>query len=322
MTILDEVLAFGTDARGRWRLLFLLATVFVAVSIVLYILAPRTYSASALIGPPEPTTADTLMGTSSSSTNSVARRLLGGGSATTNDHFQEYLQVLRSVRLANVLMERDHLLQIVYAARWDAQNHRWRPQGGLHVIISKIKGLIGLPVKDVPDVDDLKLFLDKSLRTSASSVQPTTLLTSTASSYWNVSLTYGDRETAEKILDLVLFEADQIIRDDMRRDVSARLVFLATEMPKVNASDQRDALIATLSGQEQLQMLLQADKRFASTLIDPPYAPSKPTQPGSPIGRIISALFAAFLSWAALIYLSKMYGPLRTIIDRIDRSQA
>jgi hypothetical protein len=140
------------------------------------------------------------------------------------------------------------------------------------------------------------------------------LLSGVSSTYSRVTFTYGDPQQAEKLLNLILHEADEIIRQDQRHDVSARMAFLGREIPTVTVSDQRESLIALLSNQEQLQMMIEADKRFASSLIDPPYASQWPTSPGPIVGHVAIAIVLSVFVWAGLVFAAMRFEPVRRFI--------
>jgi hypothetical protein len=103
-----------------------------------------------------------------------------------------------------------------------------------------------------------------------------------------------------RLLGLILREADDIIREDKRRDVAARIAYLNTALEHLSLADQKPELIDVLSQQEQEMMMIESDHLFASTLIDQPYAPLKPTAP-SPIVDSAIAFALACIAWLGIV---------------------
>ena len=282
---------FWPELWAHFRFFLISAVVFVVVIMAQYLSIKPSYTAIAVIGPPGPSPVNSFIGNTNA--NSVASRLLGGGGGgATNNVFQEYLQLLQSVRLAKVLIDKHHLLQTMHLGNWDKKNNRWRSSNTGFSVINELKHLLGRRIKDHPDVDDMVNILHGQLKVSVpgNSIGARLSPLQMASPYPTVSFVYDDPQKAEQILNLILLEADNIIREDMRRNVIARLTFLNAEAPKVTVSDQREALIAIESQQEQLLMMIEADQRFASTFIEPPYASLNRTSPGSPKLYVLAAL--------------------------------
>ncbi len=175
-------------------------------------------------------------------------------------------------------------MQRLYPERWDATSKSWKPPGLVRSIWIAVNHATGRNVSATPDADSVMNFFARNLYVSNGNKTSGSRVSSLLSdnSYPAISFTFKNPQEAEAILNIILKEADNIIRADLNRDVSARLAYLRNQTPNVVIADQREALIAVLSEQEQLQMMLAADSRFASTLIDAPYASDLPTSP-SPI---------------------------------------
>ena len=158
----------------------------------------------------------------------------------------------------------------------------------------------------MPDADSVMKFFGKYLYvtdgTKSSGSRVSSLLSD--NSYPEISFTFKDPKAAQSILGRILLETDNIIRADLERDVSARLAYLKAETPNVTVADQREALIAVLSEQEQLQMMLAADNRFASTLIDAPYASDVPSSPPPVWIMMLEGAVLALLVWMGVVYLA------------------
>lgn len=309
---------FFGELKRYWGLLGLILVLAVAITVVNYAVSPKAYSAVAVLGPPGPSpTGSLLSGIGGGSTASLASRVLGGGgSAGKSDSYQDFQQVLPSTRLAQTLLNRDQFVQSVFAGRWDAEAHQWKRPGALGKFKATIKTYLGIPVGEQPTVDDVDRFLDSRLKVSKTS-QASGGLLGGLSPYVQVSFAYSDPQQAERLLSQILSETDQIIRDDQRRNVKARINFLRGELAReALAVDERTALIAILSDQEHVLAMIEADQHFATTWIIPPYASQTPTSPSS-LGRSLAvAMFISLLLFLGLVYSSLYVERIHRLIHR------
>jgi hypothetical protein len=308
-----------------WRLYVVVMGVAVVFMLLSYVVVRPTYTAIATIGPPNPSPVSTLNATVNGGvggTSGMARRLLGGasGAGNANDPFMEYQQLLKSQRLLDELVARDHILPRVFYMQWDASTNTWKKPGLIHRMLVPVKELLHRPNSEHPDANSLRLFLDRSFSitpvTNARSISSLSL----GSSYVNVSLSFTDRHEAEVLLDTILRRADEIIRQEQLRDVTARIAFIKSELQRVTESEQREALIGILSGQEQLQTMMVADQRFASTLVDTPHAAPKPTKPQSPGTSFVFSAFVSLVIWVALVLAESKISFLHRFVARFRRS--
>ena len=277
--------------RTYHLLLWVLILLFVLGAFVFIGTASPTYTATAVIGPS--TSLDTL--TSANPLQQVARRIRGGGllgGGGGNESFDEFNALLGSTRLADRLSQVPGVMQAIFSDQWDAQGNRWIPPDD--GILNQVRRLLGRPIKPAPDVDDLKKFLGEHMISSVA----------LETGYATVTFKYGNHNQTERLLNQILLAADNIIREDKRRDVGARIGYLAHALADVTFADQKTAMIGTLSEQQQQMMMIQSDHRYASILIDPPHAPIRPTSPVPTIDLGGSVLLAIGV-WYLLVFLAK-----------------
>ncbi len=313
---LGEMLSLGRlwqDVRTYYLLFATILAAFMAVAVVIVIVKHPTYTATAIVGPADNSDDPFAQGLGAASgLGGIAKHLhVGGmlGQAGLNDSFDEYTSLLTSNRLAGILVRKDAFLQQMFPDQWDPVHKRWLPRDSvLDRTVDFLKRLLGRPVKPAPDQDDLSKYFEQYL-----TVDP-----SLETSFATVTLRFGDRAGAERLLNTILLEADNIIREDKRRDVSARIAYLNTALTNLTLAEQKPAMIDILSQQQQEMMMIESDHRYASILIDTPHAPLKPTSP-SPIvdGAIASAL--ACVAWLAAVRTIPAKGPWRNILGAFAR---
>jgi len=292
----EYILALYRRARSHWKLLPLVTMVILVISFVIFLIWPRSYTASATLVPGSSLGSTESSGNAGSALSALAGRSLL--SSSTVSPFDMYISILDSKRLANRLAEKDSFLQIIFWPRWDSVNNRWKPanSGRLHAIGSFVKPIFGLVQKDHPDADDLAPFLSKHLviATKESTTSPLSSIT-------RVSFEFGDPQLTQQLLRIILTEADSILRANRRDDVRSRIAYLNKALQTTALADQHEALTNILSAQEEEYTVLEADKFYAITLLDPPNVSPVPSSP-SPILFFGGAVFSSLLIWFGLIF--------------------
>lgn len=291
-----------------WSYHRLFGVIFVVAAVcigVWYATAKQTYTAVAVIGPPGPSPTGSMIASMGvgSLTSGLSAKILGGLGSNSKDPFQEYLQLLPSSRLCEALIGRDHFLQTIYYRRWDNSEKKWKAPGGILRVVNFVKWVLNRPIMDRPGVDDLMNYLTRHISIDASKSTQFDRLTDN-SPYKKVSFTYGNPKEAERLLNIILLETDRIIRDEQRRDVTARIAFLRGQLSHTTLSvDERAALISILSSQEQLLSMIHADTRFATTLVIPPYASPTPTSPPGPRTIAVVIVMLSVFVWVGIVFL-------------------
>jgi hypothetical protein len=253
-----------SDLRTYYLLLALLIVVGLAAVVTYTLVAEPAYTATAIVGPADNSDEPfgDMGGALSGGLGGIAKHLhVGGalGQQGAGDPFDEYTALLASNRLASRLIRQDHVLPEIFSSEWDSVQNRWLPRNDfVSRNVDYLKVLLRRPVKRAPDEEDLQKYFKKNLLVDSS----------LETSFATVSFRFHSREGAERLLGLILPEADNIIREDKRRDVAARIAYLNTALVHLALADQKPELIAILSEQEQEMMMVESDHLYASKLID------------------------------------------------------
>jgi hypothetical protein len=291
--------------RKYHRLFYVVLAATLFCTFAWYLTSKPTYTAEAVIGPPGPTLGGAGASIGGGGASSLANKMLGGVGSGNSDSYQSFLQLLPSTRLSQTLISRDHILPIVFHDNWDPQTRQWKRPGLIQTVANEVKELLNIPVQKEPGVEDLTKYFASHLVIVQSKKEISGSLLPNANPFAEVSLKYDGPREAEDLLNLVLLETDRLIRDDLRRDVAARIAYLRGEISREPiAVDERAALISALSNQECQFAMIQADQRFASRLVVPPYASVRRTSPPG-LGIVLAdALLAALLIWAGVVFLA------------------
>jgi hypothetical protein len=282
--------------KKYYRLLLACLVVYALAALAFAALVQPQYLAVAVVGPAQTSLSQTMLasGLSGSGIAGLASKLSGLGSlANQGTPFSEYTQLLTSRRLTEDLAQRSDILPVVFYKKYDEDQKRWLPRDDVfHRTINFLKWLLHYPVKSVPDGDDLAKFLSQNM-----DVQ-----TSLESEFVTVTLEFKDPAQSQELLTKILLDADRIIRSDTRADVSARLSYLESTLPKIDQADVKESLISILSIQQQQMMAINADKLFAFDLVDPPHADLVPSWPSLPLIGFL-AIFFAIVTWGILVFV-------------------
>lgn len=305
---------FLRQLRVHYPLFFVFLFLFLLLGVAMYVFVDPTYTAYATIGAPSQSPVDALLAGGGGGAGQSVKRLLGGATgSSSNDPFQEYQQVLRSSRLSQELAQNDNFLPELFGQDWDPVHKRWRsgPPRGFMV---DLKRALHRPVVEHPDADTLGDELGRILNITPVTSSASSLLSLGGSGYMTVSFKYKDAHKAEALLNAILSRADEIIRQDQRRDVLARISFLESELPTVTQTDVRQSMIQILSDQEELKTMIIADKRFAFTMIDPPHASPTPSFPPRPSTALLLLALAAFGSFAVTVFFEARSRLVRRVL--------
>jgi hypothetical protein len=284
------------DLRTWYPLLVIFALASLGIAFAYVEVKEPVYTATAIVGPADKSDEPfaSSIGSEMGGIGSIAKHLHAGGmlgQQGLDQSFDEFSALLTANRLLDILIRKDRILPELFPYDWDSAHRRWILHGDvLHTGIAYLQQLLKRPVKSHPDQDDLQKYFEKNLV-----VDP-----SLDTTFATVSLRFRSPDGAERLLGTILREADNIIRQDKRRDVAARIAYLNTALVHLTLADQKPELIDVLSEQEQEMMMIASDHLYASTLIDAPYAPRKPTSPKPTIDFAIALALAAFV-WLGVV---------------------
>jgi uncharacterized protein involved in exopolysaccharide biosynthesis len=267
------LVAIFEKLRRYYVLLAVLSVLSLGVGLCTDAFSEPEYTASAILGAaPSPLSDLTSQsgGLSGALGSGLTKKLGLGGHTSGTDLFDQYVELLTSSRVAARLAQDPNVLRAIFYRKYNWQTHAWKlPDDILAVGLNSMKRLFHYPAGIVPGRDDVARYLKRNV----------TVVAPLTSSFVTVSLDSQSPAKAEWLLNTLLLDADSIIREDKRRDTMARIAYLAEILPTVTQADQRNGLGTILSSEQQTMMVVRADKRYASALVDPPHAPVIPTWP-------------------------------------------
>src|SRR5690606_21724165 len=132
-----------------------------------------------------------------------------------------------------------------------------------------LQRLAGMPSWAPPSPKRLSEFLENNIKVRDLNV----------SSIVSISIVHKDPEFATWLLELILKEGDELIREKERGVVSESVAYVRAKLGEVVVQEHRRALVDILSGLEQRAMLAESGGYFTAEILDPPVASDLPTSP-------------------------------------------
>lgn len=293
--------------RAYRRLYLAILGCVVVIIILAYLIIRPQFTATAVIGAPVPSPTTALYSSMSQSIGGgLASKLMGAGGSS--DFFSTFQQMLTSDRLTQDLIYKDKVLQEILPDKFPngLPKENVKP-GPARMVLDTIKRTLGRPTGYSIAPILVQKYLDKNFSITQSAPPSGTLFSafsSNSNTYLLVSIDAYSPETAVNLLKTILNRADANIRNDQLNDLNARIAYINNELNRVTSTAQRDMLINILSNQEQIRMMLVADKHFSYTMVSAPYAQSRPTSPMPLTAAAIRGIVISLALWLALVALA------------------
>ena len=101
---------------------------------------------------------------------------------------------------------------------------------------------------------------------------------------------------AKELLELIINEADELLRNRDLEESSAAIAFLNNEIPKSSLITMKDAINKLVQSQLQKQMLSKVNKEYILKVIEPPFIPEVKSKPLRPLISILGTLLGGILA--------------------------
>lgn len=288
--------AFFAVVRARWRLFF--ATVIGTLLIALVYLHTATYkyTATLMVSPVQSSQGGSLSGKLGGLSNlaSIAGINIGGDAAT--QAFMLYQKGLYSRDVADLLAKDPQIMHAVFQKQWDATAKQWIPPNpAVRAIVVFVQGLIGIPYRDwqPPNGALLQDYITDNVNVDADADKPVVTITyNDQDPEFAVTFLHAlDRAIDNKLRDLALVRSNQYIG------------YLSDQLTKVTNTDVRDALMSTLTDQENTKMMASVTAPYSAQPFGPPTASRKPMVPKPALVLPAALIIGGFAASLAVIWL-------------------
>lgn len=101
---------------------------------------------------------------------------------------------------------------------------------------------------------------------------------------------------AKEFLELIIREANALLRDRDMRESSQALNYLKSELASTTFSEIRDSINSLIKAQLETQMMTKINEDYSLSVIEPPFVPEQKSKPIRSLIVILSTFFAGFFS--------------------------
>ncbi len=204
--------------------------------------------------------------------------------------FRLYVEGIYTREVAARLARDPQLLHGAFPREWDARAQRWQPPSSPG-FVATINRLAGAPVRpwSPPDAARLQDWIAGHVSLDQSPKTPTV----------GLSVATPDPAFGKLFLTRLHATTDDWLRERTLATTRQNLAYLAAKLPTVTLAEHRQALIATLSDQEQRQMMARNPAAYAAEPFGPVTASPRPTSPHQ-LPVLLLALFGGAAGGLAL----------------------
>ena len=100
----------------------------------------------------------------------------------------------------------------------------------------------------------------------------------------------------KEFLELIIREANALLRDRDMRESSQALNYLKSELASTTFSEIRDSINSLIKAQLETQMMTKINEDYSLSVIEPPFVPEQKSKPIRSLIVILSTFFAGFFS--------------------------
>ena len=218
---------------------------------------------------------------------------------SSTDAIGTYRDLIMTPFFAGRLIQKHHVLPLLYQDAWDPNTQSWRePTGLLYRLKKQVFSWIGRPAWVPPSANSLASLLEEQLE-----IKP-----STEDAFMTLRLLTADVSGGQHLLTLIHAEADTIMRTREVRNTEARIRYLQKGLRKTRSVERQRAMLQLLTMYENKLVTIDNDLPYAVEIIAPPSASDVPTHP-SPFKVlllliVVSMTGVGLLTW--LLYLQSL----------------
>lgn len=205
-------------------------------------------------------------GLSSAVGNALGVSIGGSSSVTLFDRLEV---MVGSVVLATQLQKEQNLLYEVFAGSWDDETKTWVvPQGEEFEKQQRRLRFLRKNTWVAPNLESLARFVGGTVK-----------IQTEKGSFKKISVQHVDPDFAVRILSLVYFTADELLREQDRAESKNRRRYLDAQLASAVNLDSRNALVSLLTSEQRRSMLLESELPYAARIIEPVFVSQHATEP-------------------------------------------
>lgn len=245
--------------KRHWVAILATGLVFGLLALIWQIRAVPLYSAYAVVAPTDGASDPARANLGGLSSLAGAAGISLGASDEAVSPYTQFKFLLTSPELAYYQVSRRPMLQMVFSGSWDPATRQWRRPTGVGAAVSGLfNPLFGLPTWLPPSAEALAGTYGGNLK----------LQSVPDSSMMRLIYSDSDPQRAQMILTYMLDDANELLRQQARRDARAQASYLRERLSQTDMQSYRETLVGLLAEQEQRLMLTNGQLPFAARTVE------------------------------------------------------
>jgi hypothetical protein len=184
--------------------------------------------------------------------------------------FDRLAYMISTVRFAEALEEKYHLMEEIFGAGLDKTTNTWiKPSGLRFELKEKLNNYFNFSLWAPPTIEDLANFIGGSIEIEKVKATP----------FRVVAFKHRSPEKALQFLKLVYGEAEYFVKQKDIEELANQRSFLEESYSKENIIDFRQALVSMMADQARKEMMSQGSLPSVARIVEPPYVSKYKTVP-------------------------------------------
>lgn len=235
---------FAIFGRQRWLLLAAIV-LCTALAIAAALMLPKKFEANMLLAAATESSDSSNLSSLASQFGSIAS--LAGVNLDSGGSKEEAIAILNSRTLATDFIERENLLPVFFADRWDDEAGQW-----------------SVAAEEIPSMWDAINYFEKKVRRVSIRKDDGLIV---------VSMTWFDPDVAADWANKLIALVNQKMRDDAILEATKSNEYLNNELAKTSAIDLQQGIYRLIESNLNTIMLANVRDEYAFRVLDRPTAP-------------------------------------------------
>jgi uncharacterized protein involved in exopolysaccharide biosynthesis len=265
--------------RKKWHIL-VVTIVFATAGAIAAWLTPNSYKAVVVLSAVSNIGSNQLgsVGSLVSQLGGVAS--LAGLSVGGDSKKSESIAVLQSEAITEKYIAENNLLPVLFERQWDKNAGKWKP----------------MSAKRTPTLWKANDFFKRKVRS---------VINETKTGLVTLTITWKDAQTAAKWANDLVAITNDYLRGKAIDETDRDIAFLNDQALKTNVVEAKQAIYKILESEISKGMIARGSKEYAFKILDPAFAPDRPTSPAPALWITVATFAGLLLSSAVLVLFSR-----------------
>lgn len=282
--------------RGR-KLITWIVVVCTLATLIVSLFMTNIYMAKAILKPVQQTPAGTLGGRFQALANQFGGLAsLAGIAMPSSTSSVEIVNLLKSNILKKEIIEKNNLLPVLFAKRWDKKNNQWKKPGVNLNPLAFIRNLLSTQSKKnksgIPDTWD-------GIRRLNGLV---TINYNLKEDIITVSARYPNPEIAAQLVDYYITALTEHISLEAKRIAIKNKEYLEAQLQETRDPIVQQKIYNLIADKIETTMMAEVKEGFAFKVLDPPMVPDKKSAPRRGLMMMVAFMVSLFIGVFSVLF--------------------